>query len=352
MSYDFELYVGSKRPLSSPPPLASGNIGFDGPDRVEEDDITLSYQSVVGKKRWLYRIHLEGQIGQDDHRQIDGWLRAIIAESKGVLIDLQTEEYETPRKSGTIKSVTEEVPKMGAMCFYFEDGEDFYERGFEVLLSKIEEIIPTALPKRYGYYEPLQGKLEQGRYADLISTFHKNTDLFMKSPTPFGYIYMTVPCKKTFERYHPKHFIRRHFLLGRVEFELRARIFESPADLAALLRLFKELCVEFNVVYAEVLKTDEPSDAWFWYGIPDRLSAHTICVGPTYQGVWKGAATGGEVIGKHHRIFTTDRFGNTPPQPPRELLVPDQKGSRHDARPVCAPVFPFDFVFDENNYIW
>jgi len=352
MSYDFELYVGSKRPLSSPPSLVSGNIGFDGPDQVVADDVPLSYQRVVGKKRWLYRIHLEGQIDQEDHRQIDGWLRAIIAESKGVLIDLQTEEYETPRKTGTIKPVIEEAAKMGAMSFYFEDGEGFYERGFEAMLSKIKDIIPTALPTRYGYYEPLQGKLENGQYADLVSTFQQDPDLFMKSPTPFGHIYMTVPCKKTFERFHPQHFIRRHFLLGRVEFELRARIFERPADLAALLRLFKELCVDLNVVYAEVLQADELSDAWFWYGLPDRKSAHTICVGPTYQSVWKGAATTGVVIGNHHRIFTTDRFGNAPPQPPIELLAPAQKGMSHDSSPVCAPIFPFDFVFDKNNYIW
>jgi len=352
MSYDFELYVGSKRPLTTPPSLASGNIGFDGPDRVEEDDIPLSYLPVVGKKRWLYRIHLEGQIEKDDQRHLDDWLRTIIAESKGVLIDLQTENYETPRKSGTIKPVIEEAPRMGAMCLYFEDGEDFYARGFEVMLAKINDIIPIAMPKRYGRYEPLQGKVEQGQYAELVSEFQTNPDLFMKSPTPFGHIFMTIPCKKTFERFHPKHFIRRHFLLGRVEFELRARIFDSPADLAAVLRLFRELCVEFNVVYAEILKDDEPGNAWFWYGIPDRKSAHTICVGPTYQGVWKGAATGGELIGKHHRIFTTDRFGNTPPRAPKELLVPAQKGSRHETRPVCAPIFPFDFVFSKNKYIW
>lgn len=352
LSYDFELYVGNNRQLPEPPLLAFGNIRFDGPDRVEVDDIPLPYLSVVGKKTWLYRIHLEGQIEQDEHRQIDGWLRAIITVSKGVLIDLQTEEYETPRKSGTINPAIKEAPQMATMRFYFEDGEAFYKHGFEAMLSKIKAIIPSALPKRYGRYEPLQGKVEQGQYTALVSEFHADPNLFLKASTPFSYIYMSIPCKKTFERYHSQHFIRRHFLLGNVEFELRAKIFESPADLAALLELFKALCVEFNVVYAEILRTVEPSDSWFWHGLPDRKSAHSICVGPRYQKVWSDAAAGGDIIGEQHRFFASDRLGSAPPRPPADLLAPDQNGKLNDSRPVYASVFPFDFVFDENKYIW
>ena len=285
MSYDFELYLGGRRLLSAPPGLASGNVRFDGPDQLEVDDIPLAYRRLIGKKRWLYRIHLEGEIQQNDHRRIDEWLNTIVCESKGILIDLQSEKYQTASKSGAIQPDEGEIPKMGSMSFYFGDGEGFYEHGFSAMLAKIEDVFPKALPTRYGYYEPLQGKVEKGQYAEIAQAFRNDTDLFMKSPTPFGHIYMSIPCKKTFEKYHPQHFIRRHFLMGRVEFELRRRVFENPTDLSALLRLFKELCVELNVVYAEILQADEPGDAWFWFGLPDRQSVHTICIGPAYQEV-------------------------------------------------------------------
>ena len=72
------------------------------------------------RRRWLYRVHLEGQIGRNDQLWIDDWLRAIVVESKGVLIDLQSEEYETPTKSGTIIPNDKVAPKLGAMSFYFE----------------------------------------------------------------------------------------------------------------------------------------------------------------------------------------------------------------------------------------
>lgn len=352
VSYDFELYFGGKRDLTNPPTLVSGNIRFDGPDRAELDDIPQSYLHLIGRKRWLYRVHLEGQIEQDDQRRIDGWLRTIVVESKGILIDLQSDKYETPTKSGTIATAEEEAPKMGAMSFYFEDGEGFYEHGFNDVLAKIEKIFPKALPIRYGYYEPLQGKVEQGQYAEIATAFQKETDLFMKSPTPFGHIFMSIPCKKTFEKYHPRHFRRREFLLGNVKFELRRKLFENPADLSALLRLFKELCLEMNVVYAEVLQSDERDTAWLWYGIPDRKTTHTICVGPAYQEVWQEASTTGEAIGKQHRFVTTDRFGNKPPQPPFDLLAPDQKDKNPGGKPDYAPVFPFDYEFDYKKYIW
>ena len=352
MSYDFGLYTGGKHTLSEPPALACGKIKFDGPDRLDEEDIPPSYLHLIGKKRWLYRVHLEGQIEQEDQPQIDEWLRSIVAESKGVLIDLQSEEYETPSKSGTITPNDTEAPIMGAMSFYFEDGEGFYEHGFNAMLKTVETYFPKALPTRYGYYEPLQGKVQQGQYAEIAEAFQRDTDLFMKSPTPFGHIFTSIPCKKTFERYHPQHSMRRHFLLGNVRFDIRRKLFENPADLAAVLRLFKELCVELDVLYAEILRDDERGTAWRWLGLPDRKTAHTICVGPAYQEVWEESSTAGEGIGKKHRVFTTDRFGNKPPRPSPELLAPDQKDKNPGGKPDYAPVFPFDYEFDYKKYLW
>lgn len=352
MSYDFELYLGGRRSLSAPPVVACGKIRFDGPDRLEVDDIPLAYLHLIGKKRWLYRIHLEGEIQPDDQYSIDDWLHTIVSESKGVLIDLQSEEYETPNKSGTIQPDEGEAPKKGVMSFYFRDGEGFYAHGFDAMLVKIEEIFPRALPTRYGYYEPLQGKVEKGQYAEIKRYFQNDTSLFMKSLSPFGHIYMSIPCKKTFEKFHSQHFMRRHFLMGSVDIELRRSIFENPTDLSALLRLFKGLCVELDVVYAEILKADERGDAWFWFGLPDRKTAHTICVGPAYQEVWEAGSVAGEPIGNRHRIFTTDRFGNKPPQPPSDLLAPGQKGILSGGKPNFAPVFPFDYEFDHEKYLW
>jgi hypothetical protein len=355
MSYDFELYSAQKRNIGTPPALSIGNVRVDGPDKLEDEDIAASYRPVIGRKRWLYRIHLEGEITKADQLEVINWLRTIVVESKGVLIDLQSENYETTTKSGAIANSDEVNSETGAMSFFFEDGEWFYETGFEKMLETIAEIFPTALPQRYGNYEPLQGKLEKGRYNEIVSAFQlESSFFFMRSQTPFGHIYMSIPCKKYFENMDAQHSMRRHFLLGNVCFELKPKLFENPTHVLDLLRLFKALCVQLNVVYAEILQTDEPSEVWFWRGLPDRKAVHTICIGQAYSEVWPEMATAGDLVGKHHWVVTHDRFGNTPPRPPSGLLAPQESGVdlRSDSPPIYASVFPFDFTFDGAKFVW
>ena len=361
MSYDFELYTSRKQAFEQPQTSDGSNIRIDGPDRVEDEDIPANYLAILGKKRVLFRIHLEGNLTSSDHAAVNTWLGKIISETKGVLIDLQTEQFETPIKSGHLAPLRDQSNYNGWMSFYFENGEKFYESGFETMLQEIAITMPEAIPARYGYYEPLQGKVEDGDVSDLVASFKNETDLFMKSKTPFGHIFVSIPCKKTFERYHPRHFIRRKFLLGSVCFELRPKLFAHPEKFDRLKSLFERLCVAFDVVYAEIVQTDDWS-GWYWYGLPDN-QAHTICVGSAYQDVWPEVLKAGHKVGKHHQLVTTDRFGNKPPRPPKDLVAPEQDDDAidpvtgqirdtSDMKPSYAPVFPFDFEFDLNKYIW
>jgi len=323
MSYDFQLYTNSARKLVDPPELERGNVSLDGPNRLEEDDVPSEYLPIVGKKRWLYQIHLEGEINEQGRLFVNDWLRSLIINSKGILIDQQTNSFEAVNKSGNISPSNHKKASLGSMSFFFEDGERFYASGFESMLTIIANTFSAAMPTRYGYYEPLQEKTKQGEYLEIVSTFQKDTSLLLKSPAPFGHIYMSVACDKTFERYHPKHFIR-----------------------------FKTLCVELDVVYAEILETKESSAGWLWYGLPNRKMAHTICIGPTYQSVWPEFSSGGSLIGDHHRVFSIDRFGNKPPQPSSDLLAPDRNHQDIQGIPKKAQIFPFDYEFSFNKYIW
>jgi len=350
LSYDFELYTSRKLTLDPPQTSVGKYIRVDGPDVVEEEDIPANYLPVLGKKRILFRISLEGNHTSSDRAAVDSWLGAIVLETKGVLIDLQTEHFETPTKSGKLEEKAIQPNDSGWMSFYFEGGEKFYESGFEQLLREISLLMPEAAPARFGYYEPLQGKVEDGDVSELVSSFKTETDIFMKSRSPFGHIFLDVPCKKTFERYHPQHFVRREFLLCRVCFELRPKLFTHPANLDRLKSLFESLCITFDVVYAEIVQTDNRG-GWCWYGLPDH-QAHTICVGRAYQEVWPEVLKSGRKIGEHHHLVTTDRFGNKPPLPPRALVAPDQGDGNPGGKSEYASVFPFEYRFDHDAYIW
>jgi len=350
LSYDFDLYASRKQLIEKPQTSGGCIVRIDGPDRVEDEDLPANYLAILGKKRVLYRIHIEGEISASDQKSVNDWLKKVIAETRGVLIDHQTEQFETPTKSGNLEAHRDQPNDSGWMSFYFEDGEKFYKSGFEKMLQETAIAMPEAIPARYGYYEPLQGRVEDGDVSDLVASFKNETDIFMKAKTPFDHIFVSVPCQKTFEGIHPEHFIRRKFLLGSVCFELRPKLFAHLEKLDRLKSLFKRLCVAFDVTYAEIVQTDDRG-SWFWCGLPDN-QAHTICVGSAYQNVWPEVLEAGYKNGKNHRVVTTDQFGNKPPRPPKELIAPDQTHVAPTGKPKLAPVFPFDYKFGFDKYIW
>ena len=91
--------------------------------------------------------------------------------------------------------------------------------------------------------------------------------------------------------------------------------------------------------------------SWFWRGLPDH-EPHTICLGPAYARVWPEVLKTGHKIGEHHNMLSSDRFGNKPPRPPRNLVAPDQKDKNPGGKTEYASVFPFDYEFDYDRYIW
>lgn len=342
MSYELELFTTAKR-LQDPPETSSNvHIRVDGPDKVEDEDLPQEYLPVLGKKRLLFRIHLHGELTKSDEIAINSWLGNAVAQTKGVLIDSQTLHYEAATRTGQLHPSTEPSATYGWMHFYFEDAEAFYDTRFEEALDIIWRVMPDAAPTRFGYWEPLQHTIVNGDFSQLVTAFKAETDVIMKGKTPFAHISQWAPSQKTRERYHPKHPMARYFVLGEMSFQIRSKLFAQPAQLRQLITLFEALCVSLDVVYAEIIQSDERGSIR-WHGLPDH-ETHTICVGKTYQEVWPEIALHGYEIGQRHRIVTTDRLGNKPPQPPGDLV--GSKGGRY------AKVFPFDFKYDPNQYVW
>jgi hypothetical protein len=352
MSRDFTLYM-SKAHVLTPPALGpSGQIALQGPDRLEDEDIPDEVHAVIGTRRVAYQIHLEGVLSPEDGRTADAWMRNAIQNTKGVLIDLQTEVFETATKGGQLKQTANPTrTRLGGMSFHFADGEAFYSDGFEGMLSVFAEVLPSALPARYGLYEPLQNTVLGKDMTPVVAAFQSDTDVILKGKAPFGHLLHSIPCKKTFERFHPKHSIRREFLLANVSLELRPKVFTDPVLWPKLVTAFERLCVDLDVIYAEISQHPAHRDAWFWYGLPGG-TPRTMCIGPTYRAVWPEAETTGRPIGGHHLILDTDRFGATPPPVPENLLAPSNRDKNPGGKPDYATVFPFEFTYDYDTYHW
>ena len=365
MSYDLSLYAAKSIDLGLPSLSPDGWLEISGPVEVEPDDLSEAELAVVGKRRLLWQISLSNQISEQDWAQIEVWLSKALAETKGVVIDRQTGTYQTVTRQGQLKRDTRPTRDPSWLCYWFKDGEHFHARGFAKFLETLVELLPEALPRRYGDHEPLQFKVLGSDFGPLLGAFSDNPDLCVKAAPPFGDILMSIPCRKKFSNWHPQHFIRKHFLLTCMKIQVKAANLDNGSAREKLSLLFERLCIDLDVVYAEFTAPQyNPWGSWFWDGLPDR-SPRAFCIGPEYRAVWPEAEEFGREIGPHHRIFIAARDGSGLPKIPPKLLSPTtvplaagnmativaQNRNLHEP-PVLAEVFPFDFKYATDKYIW
>lgn len=335
MSFDLDLYAARAFEL---PPL--DGLSIDGPLLVQTEDIEPGIAAVVGKRRLLWQIHLTDV----DWPLVEAWVSQVLSLSKGVIIDLQANTFETATKRGHLRTEGRARPDPVWMNFWFSDGERFHAEGLAQLLATLAEIKPKALPQRYGFWEPLQHKVE-GDFAPLLQAFAEEPKLLLQAKTPFGGIHLSIPCKATYAGFHPDHWLRSHFLLARLSFEVK------PTE--DLREMFERLCLQLDVVYAEITgPMSHAAGSWFWRGLPDGPK-RAICIGPNYRRVWPEAQAFGYEVGTH-RLFYAARDGSGLPPIPPALVAPYRSLNNRDpqAIPEFAPLFPFDFSFDPNVKVW
>ncbi len=320
---------------------------------IKDEDIPDPHLALIGKRRTFYSLHLEGAKTPDVWATIDAFLADILAQTKGALIDVQANKWETATKQGLVAHDVAQPRKPHWMTFWFKDGARFHATGFADLLTTLGTILPAAVPRRLGLTGPLQGKVTNGDTAPLVDTFQTNGDIILRSAAPFGDVLVSVPSAKRFEEYNPRHFARRDHLLGTVAFAFKPKLFEDKAATTALFRAFETLSLQLDVVYAEI-RTDNDmpgGTGWFWNGLPHG-PVLARCIGPDDCGVWPDAVTAGRRIGPNHVVERAGRDATLLPSPPREMVLPLLDGGDRRSAPKLAPVFPFDYVYGEDTYYW
>lgn len=341
MSYDLQLYL--PRPIALTPPKADagGNFSVGTACLCEDEDIPAAYLPLLGKRRrWLVPIHIEGRPAAERLKAFDDWLAGIVSETYGMLIDEQAGNYLSAKTSGPLpgNAADDDTTELGEMSFYFEDVETFVPRALPVILGVIRDTLPEAMPARFGQVEPLQGKVEDGDIAALLAAFSADPDQFMKARAPFGHIYTNIASSAALANWHPNHFIRRHFLAGRLSFELRPKALTDPRLPDLMWRIARVL----PAFYAEIRETGCPVRAWFWRGLPDgRVRARVV--GPPYTALWPEIAPHVTARDGDLCLLTPTRLVPDFPDPPAHLRQPAVDDFAPTAvRPLDYPAtFPF-----------
>lgn len=339
MSIGLDLYLARETTLSPPDAGPNAQFAADPPARIEDEDLPESYLPLTGKgRRWLVRLSIEGAPSPQTLADFDAWLTGTIAETKAVLIDEQSGTYLTATKTGPLPDTAMEDETGGELTFYFQDANWFHQTGFAKMLDTIQRVLPAAMPQRYGAYEPMQGKVENGDTTAIVKDFKADPDIFMRAKTPFSWIFTSVPCDEVVAKWHPNHALKKNFLATRIEFQLRPKAFETPA----LLELMKALSVDLGVFYSELRRDECPIQTWFWRGIPKGVPS-AICIGAPYLDHWPQARARGVELTKDLVFLGPTRLDPHIPQTPPELVDPELEiGPAVQDRKKYAPVFPFD----------
>ncbi len=230
---------------------------------------------------------------------------AVAKASHGLVYDPQTDELITPRGvKRFIPQARDERFSIIELGFWFLNGQIFTRDGIEGFLHLCETLLPEALPRRYGLYEPPQYVLADHGREHLLTFLYENLD---DSPV----LYTTRPvlglgfsCTK--ERFHPWNGFRSN----RVSIAIEVSVIQQPGWQEQLGHFWATGCRNLSPFYSDVRtlkgyvrmggtygvdhKSEEhPIRSCFWRGVPSELG-HAIAIGEPYIDLWPQASMEGE----------------------------------------------------------
>lgn len=205
MSYDLEVYAphvldgDDLRALIEECGLAIGDEGsrsitvvrgargrysftVDGPDEVEAEDVPAQISSVVLGSRHLYAVLIEGTIGSEIPHAAR-FAKRLARALDGAVIDQQTSEVWSRSRSRAIQRPARESRVATVDFDWFCLQEELSQDSSLLFVDTVARFLPEALPRRFGEYEPFQGKYaEAGREGFTAAWSSRNLDALLLRP--------------------------------------------------------------------------------------------------------------------------------------------------------------------------
>jgi len=160
---------------------------FDGPFRVERDDLPEAVNVGAVGVRWVYQLSVVGTSAASK-KLAGNFARAIAERSGGVVYDPQDDAVIFPR-GGTRRFKAEPLDKIDLVRFtWFARREDVTHETPGIVFDLIRGYLPEGLPRRFGSFEPLQGSLDETGKDGFVAAWRSQPMmLFWKGSRPcFG----------------------------------------------------------------------------------------------------------------------------------------------------------------------
>lgn len=153
---------------------------IDGPDEVEAEDVPAEIASVVLGSRCLYSVMVEGSAESEIPHAVR-FARRLAQALDGAVIDQQTDEVWSRSRSRVIQKPPRESRVSTVDVDWFCLREDLTHDAPRRFIEAVDRNLPEALPRRFGEYEPLQGKYAEAGPEGFIAAWNDATSLLFFS---------------------------------------------------------------------------------------------------------------------------------------------------------------------------
>ena len=167
--------------------------------------------------------------------------RCLAKDAHGVVLDRQTDTLVTPTGVQRYRpQQREERFSILKFSWWFTDGPLLTNLGLHKFIELMEDMLPEAIPRRYGLYEPPQYLYTETGREHFLAFLQKHLDKIVvwypHRPVVGVYLHCGPKWGAT-----PQCFRANH-----VEVEIEARVLEQPGWNTGLARLWQVLHKRFN----------------------------------------------------------------------------------------------------------
>lgn len=291
---------------------------------LEEEDIPEEVMPVLPGIKYLTEISLEPISAPLSAKSLlQKVSRSIAKDTIGVIQNQQDDSLITP--SGVKRFIP--TPRMSKerisvleMSWWFGDNPLAKEEILYKLVDYFEKVLPEALPRRYGEYEPPQYKYQENgkEHAKKFLSDHVYNSAVWYTTKPVIYVNYGFLQKCGFIMLgNEKRFRSNHLSI-----EIDSSVLKQPGWEEHLHKVFKDISFILNPFYGEVrilhdriyrhgvsafdYQTESnPTISWWWMGIPYNLG-EMIVVGEPYLNYWPKVKEKGLIVNSLYFVSTDD----------------------------------------------
>jgi len=319
------------------------------PTPVSILDVPAEAQALQAGIAWHVTGGVEG--GEAGWKALSRAPRDIAADGHGVIVD-ESSAYSAGRRRRIRGGASSGETEFVRLSWWSNHPTMRELDGIGSFVEALEGVLPEALPRRWGEFEPPSKTIEargtRGLAEDIVESFAETIisvpgALITRTSAPFSDFAVEVPKCLGEER-------RGQFGLTSFTIEVGGSILSQPGWPRQLSSAFRAVSLAVRPFYGEARMergvtwnplwggrggTDvRPVNPMFWYGLP-RVAPQAMVVGPPYAAHWvdpSGEALGNEMI-LYDRTDWPELPSTVVPVAPEALL------QEHDIRIKLLPEF-------------